>query len=281
MRGARRVLVLSGAGMSAESGVPTFRDAQTGLWEEFDPSRLATAEAFRLDPPFVWAWYAWRMQLVRGVEPNDGHRALAELAGLREVTISTQNVDDLHERAGSAVAAHLHGSIFALRCSDCETPYDGDLDLPAEPLLLVCEGLEKPGNLGAILRTADAAGVDAVIAADPVTDWGNPNVVRGSKGTVFSVPVATASTPQVLDFLAGRGVTLVATTPHTEVLHTQVDLAGPVAIAVGAEKTGLTASALEGATHRVRIPMVGRANSLNVATSAAIVVYEAVRQRLG
>ena len=106
-------------------------------------------------------------------------------------------------------------------------------------------------------------------------------MVRGSKGTVFSVPVASASTQEVLDFLAGRGVTLVATTPHTEVLHTQVDLAGPVAIAVGAEKTGLTASALEGATHRVRIPMVGRANSLNVATSAAIVVYEAVRQRLG
>ena len=157
-----------------------------------------------------------------------------------------------------------------------------DLPQPDGPgLYVVAEHLEKPGNLGAILRTADAAGVDAVIAADPVTDWGNPNVVRGSKGTVFSVPVASASTSQVLDFLAGRGVTLVATTPHTEQLHTQVDLTGPVAIAVGAEKTGLTASALEGAGHRVRIPMVGRANSLNVATSAAIVVYEAVRQRLG
>ena len=154
-----------------------------------------------------------------------------------------------------------------------------DLDLPVDALVLVCEGIEKPGNLGAMLRTADAAGVAAVVAADPVTDWGNPNVVRASKGTVFSVPVASASTREVLTWLAARGIPLVATTPDTETLHTAVALTGACALAVGTEKHGLTEAMLDAATHRVRIPMVGRANSLNVATSAAVVVYEAVRQR--
>ncbi|HET7822478.1 MAG TPA: RNA methyltransferase [Ornithinibacter sp.] len=156
-----------------------------------------------------------------------------------------------------------------------------DLALPADPLVLVCEGLEKPGNLGAVLRTAEAAGVAAVVAADPVTDWGNPNVVRSSKGTVFSVPVAAASTEEVLAWLRRNGIRLVATTPDTETAHTAVDYRGPVAIAVGTEKEGLTALALDAADARVRIPMVGRVNSLNAATAAAVVVYEAVRQRSG
>lgn len=154
-----------------------------------------------------------------------------------------------------------------------------DLDLPAAPLLLVCEGLEKPGNLGAMLRTADAAGVDAVIAVDPVTDWGNPNVVRGSKGTVFSIPVASATLDETLAWLRERGIRLVATTPDTETLHTDADLTGSVAIAVGTEKFGLTAEAMQAADLRVRIPMHGNVNSLNASAAAAIVVYEAVRQR--
>jgi len=153
------------------------------------------------------------------------------------------------------------------------------LDLPPDPLVLVCEGIEKPGNLGAMLRTADAAGVAAVIAADPVTDWGNPNVVRASKGTVFAVPVASATTAEVLDWLARNGIRLISTTPDTEVLHTGVDYRGGVAVAVGTEKQGLTDALLAGADERVRIPMSGLANSLNVATSAAVVLYEAVRQR--
>ncbi|MEO7420879.1 MAG: TrmH family RNA methyltransferase [Ornithinibacter sp.] len=154
-----------------------------------------------------------------------------------------------------------------------------DLVLPPEPLILVCEGLEKPGNLGAVLRTADAAGVAAVIAASPVTDWGNPNVVRASKGTVFSVPVATAPTGAVLQWLRQNGIRMVATTPVTQTAHTAVDYRGGVAIAVGTEKEGLTDEALAGADERVRIPMVGAVNSLNAATAAAVVVYEAVRQR--
>lgn len=154
-----------------------------------------------------------------------------------------------------------------------------EVALPEAALVLLCEGVEKPGNLGAMLRTADAAGVALVISADPVTDWGNPNVIRSSKGTVFSVPVAAASTDEAWTWLAERGVSVVATTPDTDVDHTEADLRGSVAVAVGSEKYGLTEAALARADRRVRIPMAGRANSLNVATSAAVVVYEAVRQR--
>jgi TrmH family RNA methyltransferase len=154
------------------------------------------------------------------------------------------------------------------------------LELSPRPLVLICAGLEKPGNLGAILRTADAAAVAAVIAADPVTDWGNPNVVRASKGTVFSVPVASATTAQVLDWTAEHRLQIVAATPDATTLVTEADLTAPTAIAVGAEQTGLPSAWLDSASVRVRIPMFGRADSLNVSTSAAIITYEAVRQRL-
>ena len=105
-------------------------------------------------------------------------------------------------------------------------------------LTLLSQGVEKPGNLGAMLRTADAAGVDAVVAADPVTDWGNPNVVRASKGTVFALPVASATTAAALEWLAAHDIRLVVTTPETDLLHTDVDYTGRVAIAVGSEKHG-------------------------------------------
>jgi RNA methyltransferase, TrmH family len=154
------------------------------------------------------------------------------------------------------------------------------LELSARPLVLVCAGLEKPGNLGAILRTADAAGLDAVIAADPVTDWANPNVVRASKGTVFSVPVASASTADALAWITDHGLQVVAATPDAEQPVTDADLTGPTVIAVGAEQAGLSAEWLKRADVRVRIPMFGLADSLNVSTSAAIICYEAVRQRL-
>jgi TrmH family RNA methyltransferase len=154
-----------------------------------------------------------------------------------------------------------------------------DLEVRPDSLFLVCESVEKPGNLGAMLRTADAAGVDAVISSQPVTDWGNPNVVRASKGTVFTVPVVTASSSEVLQWLEENSISIVATTPHTTVDFTDVDLTGSRAIAVGSEKYGLSEQWLARASERVRIPMLGKVNSLNVATSAAIVVYEAVRQR--
>ena len=153
------------------------------------------------------------------------------------------------------------------------------LKLGPSPLTLVCESVEKPGNLGAMLRTADAVGADAVIAATPITDWGNPNVVRASKGTVFAVPVAAADSADVLSWAKAGGLRVVAATPDTDTLFTDIDFTGPTAIAVGSEKHGLTDTVLASADARVRIPMAGLANSLNVATSAAIILYEAIRQR--
>ena len=111
VRQAHSITVFSGAGMSAESGVPTFRDAQTGLWERYDPAALATVDAWDNDPALVWGWYLWRMKLVGDAQPNPGHRAITALADHRTVMVVTQNVDDLHERAGSNVISHLHGSL--------------------------------------------------------------------------------------------------------------------------------------------------------------------------
>lgn len=127
------ITVLTGAGMSAQSGIPTFRDAQTGLWSRFDPADLASHAAFVRDPDLVWGWYRRRAALAARAEPNAGHLAVArwqrhaEDRGAR-LTIATQNVDDLHERAGAVVAAHVHGSLTAVRCSICEAPYHGPLD---------------------------------------------------------------------------------------------------------------------------------------------------------
>lgn len=136
-----RIAFLTGAGMSAESGVPTFRDALTGLWARFDPAGLATPEAFRRDPALCWGWYRWRAALVRRARPNAGHLAIAGLAGRgHEITVVTQNVDDLHERAGSRDVVHLHGSLFATRCFDCGRPAVPD------PIL---EGLDAIGGEGA------------------------------------------------------------------------------------------------------------------------------------
>jgi RNA methyltransferase, TrmH family len=182
-------------------------------------------------------------------------------------------------RAAFEKVAYREGPDGFLAVVDAVTRSCDGLTVGPSPLVLLCQGVEKPGNLGAMLRTADAAGAEAVIAADPVTDWGNPNVVRASKGTVFSVPVAVASTAETLAWLARHEIALVVTTPETDVLYTDVDLRGAVAVAVGAEKHGLDDTLLAAAAYRVRIPMLGRANSLNVAASAAVVVYEAVRQR--
>lgn len=154
-----------------------------------------------------------------------------------------------------------------------------ELRLSGRPLVLVAESVEKPGNLGAMLRTADAAGVDAVVAASPVTDWGNPNVVRASKGAVFAVPVASAASGDVVSWLAERQLTVVVATPDAEQLVTDLDLTGGLAIVVGAEHAGVTATWHAAANAACRIPMAGHVNSLNVATSAAVILYEAVRQR--
>ena len=155
-----------------------------------------------------------------------------------------------------------------------------DLKLPPNALVIVTEAIEKPGNLGTILRSADAARVAAVIVCDRTTDVHNPNVVRASTGTMFSVPIVEATSEEALAYLKERNFNILAATPHAEKLHFEVDLTGNVAIALGAEQYGLTARWMDGANLRVRIPMLGLADSLNVSAAATILVYEAVRQRI-
>ena len=154
-----------------------------------------------------------------------------------------------------------------------------DLQVPAQPLIVVAEAIEKPGNLGTILRTADAAGVHAVIVCDRCTDINNPNVVRSSIGTIFSVPVAEASTAETLVWLRERHVRILAATPHTDRDYYDVDLRPGTAIVVGTEQYGLSEQWMTQADLKVRIPMLGQADSLNVAAATTILLYEAVRQR--
>jgi TrmH family RNA methyltransferase len=154
-----------------------------------------------------------------------------------------------------------------------------ELRLSNTPLVIVAESIEKPGNLGAILRTADAAQVDALLLCDARVDPWNPNVVRASRGAVFSVPVVEADNASALEWLKSRRMRILAATPSAESLYTGVDLRKPVAIAVGTEDEGLTDFWMSNADIRVRIPMMGKVNSLNVSVSTALVVYEAVRQR--
>ncbi|MEI6891276.1 MAG: RNA methyltransferase [Pontiella sp.] len=154
-----------------------------------------------------------------------------------------------------------------------------ELILPENPLLLIAEDLEKPGNLGTILRTADATGVDAVIACDHKTDLNNPNVIRASIGTLFFMPVAEATTEETVQWLKKRGIQSLAAVPGAAKEYTHANMQRGTAIVVGAEDEGLSDAWKDGADLKVGIPMLGKNDSLNVSTAAAILLYEAVRQR--
>jgi TrmH family RNA methyltransferase len=156
-----------------------------------------------------------------------------------------------------------------------------DLALPADPLVLVVEAVEKPGNLGAVMRSADGAAADGLIAASLRTDLFNPNAIRASAGTIFSLPLAVATTAETLDWLRLRGIRVVVAKVDAERLYTGADLSGPLALVVGAEAGGLSDAWSAGDLDAVRIPMLGVADSLNVSVSAAILLYEARRQRGG
>lgn len=154
-----------------------------------------------------------------------------------------------------------------------------DIPLKKTPLIIVVEGVEKPGNLGAILRSADAAGVDCVIVCGKSTDTYNPNVVRASIGTVFIVPLVKTTVSEAVNWLREKGIKTIATTPHAELEYFDAELGGPCAIVMGSEHEGLSDTWLNEADIRVRIPMKGEADSLNLAMSATIMLYEAIRQR--
>jgi NAD-dependent deacetylase len=185
VRGARHIAVLTGAGMSAESGVPTFRDAQTGLWAKFDPQQLATEEAFRARPSLVWDWYAFRRDMIAAVEPNAGHRALAAFAKRHpgRMTLITQNVDGLHQRAGSPGVVALHGNIaddqwLDARKACCRT----DRAVPGSP--------PRCGTCGNMLRPAvvwfgEMLPMEALSAAEDAAQACDLMLVVGTSGVVY------------------------------------------------------------------------------------------------
>lgn len=164
-----------------------------------------------------------------------------------------------------------------LQLSDLETVFK----VKKNPLFVVAEAIEKPGNLGTILRSSDAVGVDGLIVCDRCTDIFNPNVVRASVGTLFTVPTVEAKGEETLRWLKERGVVILAATPSAKEEFTKVDMDRPLAIAVGTEQLGLSDRWMNESSLQVRIPMCGVADSLNVAMAATLLLYEALRQRRG
>ena len=175
-----------------------------------------------------------------------------------------------------AYRGSTEGMIAVVKCREHRLK---DLALKKNPLIVVLESVEKPGNLGAILRTAEAAHVDAVIVCDPLTDLYNPNLIRASIGGVFSVPVAVCNSQECIAFLKEQKVRILTAQLQDSYDYYDYDMTQATAIVMGTESTGLTQQWREAADVHIRIPMLGRLDSLNVSVSAAILMYEAVRQR--
>ena len=190
LQAAERIVVLTGAGVSAESGIPTFRDPLTGLWRRFDPMELASAQAFRRNPALVWGWYEWRRMKVMQTQPNLAHLALARLAERkREMILITQNVDDLHERAGSAEVIHLHGSLQQPRCFACArepaalaAPHEPEEGRALEPpRCQYCDGQLRPG----VVWFGEALPQAALASAFKAAQEAELLLVVGTSGMVY------------------------------------------------------------------------------------------------
>ena len=196
-----------------------------------------------------------------------------EIAGKCEcnfISIPGHLYDKVAYRGGT------EGVIAEVHCKDRVLE---SLKLKKNPLVIVLESVEKPGNLGAVLRSADASGADAVIVCDPLTDMYNPNLIRSSIGAIFTVPVAAASSEEAIVWLKSRGIRIYTAQLQDSEWYYDTDMKGGTAIVMGTEATGLTEAWREAADAHIRIPMLGKLDSLNVSVSAAILMYEAVRQR--
>jgi NAD-dependent deacetylase len=192
---AQRVVVLTGAGISQESGLRTFRDAQTGLWAQYKPHELASPEAFRRDPKLVWDWYAWRREAIKAVRPNPGHYALVEMEKhVPGFTLITQNVDGLHRMAGSQNVLELHGNIRRVRCADCYTftetyPESWGDDSESVPRCQVCGGLLRPDVVWfgeSLPRDQLEAAVTASRSCDVFFSIGTSGVVQPAASLGFA-----------------------------------------------------------------------------------------------
>ena len=200
LRDARHVCILTGAGVSAESGVPTFRDAQDGLWAKYEPQELATPEAFLADPALIWRWYRWRRELVAEAQPNPGHYAIAKLAELvPQVTLITQNVDGLHQRAGSENVIEFHGNIFEDRCFADGTLHTADdkMEIPTCP---DCGADLRPGVVWfgeAIPETASSESYTAASDCDVFLSIGTSSLVYPAAGLADLAKTSGASVVEV------------------------------------------------------------------------------------
>lgn len=222
LRLAQRVVVLTGAGTSSESGIPTFRDVLTGLWENFDAQQLATPQAFDADPDLVWGWYEWRRGLVAQCQPNPAHQAIAAMQdSMPDLTVVTQNVDDLHERAGSRNVIHLHGSLHHPRCRDCAAPYMFSDTMPDEPV--GGRRLTPPGCLqcGGPIRP----GVVWFGEALPVDNWAQAQALASTCDVLFSVGTSSLVYPAAnLPYIArDAGACIVQVNPQPTGLESIVD----------------------------------------------------------
>ncbi|NOZ06787.1 MAG: RNA methyltransferase [Chloroflexi bacterium] len=207
------------------------------------------------------------------IPPADGEQLLEQVRAQKVTPVPVS-------RAAFERIAYREGSDGLVAVAEQPARSLDDLSPVGEhTLLVVIEGVEKPGNLGAILRSADAAGAGGVIVCDPATDIYNPNVVRASLGTLFSQVVVQRETPAAIAWLRERGVRIVAAMPAADLVYTEADLRPATALAMGSEKAGLSTAWLAAAHARVRIPMHGQADSLNLAMATTILLYEAVRQR--
>ncbi len=199
-----------------------------------------------------------------------GHGSGAQVSGYRIIEVSREVYDKVAYRGGT------EGVIAEMKSRERRLE---DLDLPRNPLIMVLEAVEKPGNLGAVLRSADAAGADAVIICDPLTDLYNPNLIRASIGAVFTVPVAVCTSEEAIAWLKSHGIRILTAQLQDSSLYYDCDMRCGTALVMGTESTGLTAQWREAADAHIRIPMLGELDSLNVSVSAAILLFEAVRQR--
>ena len=204
---------------------------------------------------------------------NDASEATVFLESLSDVQ-KTEVTEQVY--AKMAYRGTTEGMIAMVQTKDRRLD---DLELGETPLLVVLEGVEKPGNLGAVLRSADAANADAVIVCDPLTDLYNPNLIRSSIGAVFTVPVVACQTDECIAFLRAKGIQILTAQLQDSHLYYDTDMRRSTAIIMGTESTGLTTQWREAADAHIRIPMSGRLDSLNVSVSAAILLFEAVRQR--
>lgn len=191
LRKASDLVALTGAGVSQESGLRTFRDAQTGLWAQYKPEDLASPEAFRRDPRLIWDWYAWRREAVKGVRPNSGHYALAEIEKrVPKFTLITQNVDGLHSMAGSQTVLELHGNIQRVRCADCRTFAETwEDDTESVPRCRNCGGLLRPDVVWfgeALPRDQLEAAVEAARSCDMFFSIGTSGVVQPAASLAFA-----------------------------------------------------------------------------------------------